>query len=56
MTAGCNTIWSWNFGDGSGASSMQHPLYQYANSSRKNVTLSVSNLTGSSSITIEVRP
>jgi Flp pilus assembly protein TadG len=53
---GCNPIWSWNFGDGSGASSAQHPLYQYANSSRKNVTLSVSNVAGNSSITIEVRP
>jgi len=54
--AGCNPIWSWNFGDGSGASSAQHPLYQYANASRKNVTLSVSNVAGNSSITIEVRP
>ena len=54
--AGCNPIWSWNFGDGSGASSLQHPVYVYANSSRKNVTLSVSNVAGNSSITIEVRP
>jgi Flp pilus assembly protein TadG len=54
--AGCNPIWSWNFGDGSGASSAQYPLYEYANSSRKNVTLTVSNVAGNNSITIEVRP
>ena len=53
---GCNPVWSWNFGDGSGASSAQHPLYTYGNSSRKNVTLSVSNLAGNDSITIRVDP
>jgi Flp pilus assembly protein TadG len=53
---GCNPIWSWNFGDGSGASSAQHPVYTYGNSSRKNVTLTVSNLAGNNSITIRVDP
>lgn len=46
-TPGCNNIWSWNFGDGAGTSSLINPLYNYhtANTSPGfAVTLTVSNL------------
>ena len=47
FTPGCNNIWSWNFGDGAGTSSLVNPLYVYhtANTSPGfTVTLTVSNL------------
>ncbi len=47
FTPGCNNIWSWNFGDGAGTSSLINPLYVYqtANTSPGfSVTLTVSNL------------
>jgi PKD repeat protein len=52
----CGPIWSWNFGDGSGASSQQHPTYTYGNASSKNVTLTVSNSAGTHSVTKSVKP
>lgn len=52
----CDPIWSWNFGDGSGASSDQDPVKVYGNSSPKNVTLTVSNSEGTSTVTKSVRP
>jgi Flp pilus assembly protein TadG len=55
-TAGCNNVWSWNFGDGAGTSAAQHPTYTYQTGSQRDVTLTVSNDAGSSSVTIRVRP
>ena len=57
MTTGCETIWSWNFGDGSGSSSLQHPTYVYATASFPGtfaVTLSVSNSAGQDTATVQV--
>jgi len=40
---GCTAVWSWNFGDGSGASSVQNPpAYTYQNAGTYTVTLTVS--------------
>jgi hypothetical protein len=50
-TPGCDPIWSWNFGDGSGASSMANPTYIYVSSSPPGgftVTLTVTNSAGTS--------
>jgi PKD repeat protein len=44
----CNPIWSWNFGDGSGASSAQHPTHIFTKRDTYTVTLVVSNDAGSS--------
>lgn len=47
FTPGCNNIWSWNFGDGAGTSSLINPLYVYHTSNMSpgfSVTLTVSNL------------
>jgi PKD repeat protein len=47
--AGCNNIWSWNFGDGSGVSSNKVPpghIYQASGS--YTIQLGVSNSAGSS--------
>ena len=55
-TVGCANVWSWNFGDGSGSSAAQNPTYTYGNGSTKNVTLTVSNAAGSSTITKTVDP
>ncbi|HET8784376.1 MAG TPA: TadE/TadG family type IV pilus assembly protein [Candidatus Limnocylindrales bacterium] len=55
---GCNTIWSWNFGDGLGVSSDQNPTYVYGsknNSPGFLVQLVVSNYGGSSSATFYLR-
>ncbi|HEY3523114.1 MAG TPA: TadE/TadG family type IV pilus assembly protein [Candidatus Limnocylindrales bacterium] len=55
---GCQTVWSWNFGDGPGVSSDQNPTYVYG---AKNsdpgflVQLVVSNLGGSSTATFRLR-
>jgi PKD repeat protein len=53
---GCNPIWSWTFGDGSGTSSQQHPSYQYDKSGTYEVTLAASNAGGTSTkkLTINV--
>lgn len=61
----CNTVWSWNFGDGAGqsnnnagTSNAQNPTYIY-NKSKTNpgftVTLAASNSMGSSTRTVVVR-
>jgi Flp pilus assembly protein TadG len=61
----CNTVWSWNFGDGSGqsnnnagTSTAQNPSYIYTkhnNSPGFTVTLAASNSMGSSTKTLVVR-
>jgi PKD repeat protein len=61
MSAGCNPIWSWNFGDGSGTSSLQNPTYLYTTANTSpgfTVTLVASNSAGSSSksVVIPVTP
>lgn len=55
-TPGCANVWSWNFGDGAGTSAQQNPTYTYQTGSQRDVTLTVSNAAGSSSVTIRVRP
>jgi Flp pilus assembly protein TadG len=55
---GCQTVWSWNFGDGPGVSSAQNPTYVYGsknNSPGFLVQLVVSNLGGSSTATFYLR-
>jgi PKD repeat protein len=49
-TAGQSTSWNWSFGDG-GTSSVQNPLYTYANPGVYNVTLTDTNAAGSNTIT-----
>jgi FOG: PKD repeat len=54
-TAGCNNTWSWNFGDGSGNSSLQNPpAYVYQSQGTYTIQLGVSNLGGSSTTTSTV--
>jgi Flp pilus assembly protein TadG len=58
LPPGCNPIWSWTFGDGSGVSSLQNPTYVYTKKGDYTVSLVVSNSAGVSSPTtveIEVR-
>jgi PKD repeat protein len=58
MDSWCSPVWSWNFGDGSGASSLQNPFYVYASSNTSpgfTITLTVSNSSGSSTTTALVR-
>ena len=48
-TAGCNNIWSWNFGDGSGISSSQSPAnHIYTKRGDYTIELTASNLAGTS--------
>ncbi len=54
--AACNPIWSWNFGDGSGTSSLQNPSYTYQSSNARTVTLVVSNTAGSNTVSKQVNP
>ena len=54
---GCNTIWSWNFGDGQGVSSAPNPTYVFSSSNNNPgflVQLVVSNSAGSSTATFHV--
>ena len=56
-TAGCNNIWSWNFGDGSGLSSNQSPAnHIYDRRGDYTIELTASNLadTSTSSVTVTV--
>lgn len=57
-TIGCDdsvTSWSWNFGDGSGPSTLQNPTHTYANSGTYNATLTVASSNHcDSSITVSV--
>jgi PKD repeat protein len=58
MTSGCEPIWSWNFGDGSGTSSLQNPSYLYVSSNSTpgfTVSLTASNSAGSSTTTVVLR-
>ena len=45
------TAWLWNFGDGIGTSTLQHPTYTYPYTGTYDVTLTVTGPAGSSSIT-----
>lgn len=47
---GSITSWTWNFGDGSGASTLQNPTYTYSTSGTFSVILSVSDDKGCSSV------
>jgi PKD repeat protein len=54
-TAGCNNTWSWNFGDGSGNSSLQNPPgYLYNSAGVYTIQLTVSTLGGSSTSSHQV--
>ncbi len=58
-TSGCNNTWSWNYGDGSGNSSLQNPPgYVYNSAGTYSIQLTVSNLAGAStaSRTVTVTP
>jgi len=46
--AACNPIWSWNFGDGAGASSNKNPTYKFTKKGDYTVSLVVSNTAGTS--------
>lgn len=51
-TAGCNNIWSWNWGDGTGLSSVEDPpSHQYKLRGDYTISLTASNLGGSSTST-----
>ena len=48
-TVGCNNIWSWNFGDGTGISSAQSPAnHKYRVAGTYTIELTASNLAGTS--------
>jgi PKD repeat protein len=54
-TAGCNNIWSWNFGDGSGISSSQSPAnHIYTRRGNYTIELTASNLGGTSTSSVTV--
>ena len=54
-TAGCNNIWSWNFGDGSGLSSSQSPAnHIYTRRGTYTIELTASNLAGTSTSSVTV--
>ena len=54
-TAGCNNIWSWNFGDGSGLSSNQSPAnHIYNDRGDYTIELTASNLAGTSTSSVTV--
>ena len=54
-TAGCNNIWSWNFGDGSGLSSSQSPAnHVYKRRGTYTIELTASNLAGTSTSSVTV--
>jgi PKD repeat protein len=54
-TAGCNNIWSWNWGDGSGLSSVENPpTHQYKLRGDYTISLTSSNLGGSMTSTRSV--
>ena len=54
-TAGCNNIWSWNFGDGSGLSSSQSPAnHIYTKRGDYTIELTASNLSGTSTSSVTV--
>lgn len=50
----CNPIWSWNFADGTGASSAQNPTHKFSSRGTYRVTLSVSNSMGSSQKWVDI--
>jgi PKD repeat protein len=46
----CGSQWTWSFGDGSGGSTQQNPIYQWQNNGSYVVTLLVSNTAGSDTV------
>lgn len=52
--ATCTPIWSWNFGDGSGASSARNPSHIFTKKGLYTVELSVSNSMGSDTHTVQI--
>jgi PKD repeat protein len=49
--AGCNNIWSWNWGDGTGNTSLQSPPgHTYQSQGPYTIQLSVSNTAGTSTV------
>jgi len=46
ISSGSITDWSWNFGDGSPADTIQNPSHTYANGGSYNVILTVTSITG----------
>ena len=53
-STGTPTTWAWDFGDGTVASVKNPPVHTYTSPGTKNVTLTVTNSGGSSSITQQV--
>lgn len=53
-SSGNPTAWVWNFGDASGTSSEQNPVYTYAADGTYTVTLTVTNAVGSDTTSIFV--
>lgn len=50
----CNPIWSWNFGDGAGTSSLPNPSKTYSSRGVYTVTLAVSNTEGESTKSVVI--
>ncbi|MEM7658596.1 MAG: PKD domain-containing protein, partial [Bacteroidota bacterium] len=51
LSTGAPTSWLWDFGDGSGTSSLQNPTYTFSNPGCYDITLTATNGVGSNSIT-----
>jgi Flp pilus assembly protein TadG len=57
MSDGCDAVWSWNFGDGAGTSSLRSPNYVYQTQKSNpgfTVTLVVTNSMGTSTASVVV--
>ena len=52
-SSGLPIAWSWDFGDGSAISHAQNPLHTYTSAGPYNVRLSVSNIAGSDTLTMD---
>ena len=52
--AGCNSVWSWDFGDGAGSVLQEPPNHVYTKKGTYTIQLGVSNLGGSSTTTRQV--
>ncbi|MEM7116619.1 MAG: PKD domain-containing protein [Chloroflexota bacterium] len=48
------TAWAWDFGDGVGSSTLQNPIYNYANPGTYTVTLTATNHCGSQTTTLDL--
>ena len=52
--AGCNSVWSWDFGDGQGSVLQDPPSHVYKLRGMYTIQLTVSNLAGSNTTTHSV--